>query len=239
MWALYRKEISQYFSSLGGIIAIAVFLIVNGLVLFVFEDNLLDFGYATLDRFFELSPWILLLLVPAITMRSFAEEFRTGTWEVLRTQPITFWQLMLGKYLGALFVVVIALLPTFFYAILLQGLAADPGLDWGATLGSYIGLFFLAAVFTAIGIWCSSLSANTIIAFLIALLCMAVFYYGFQAISLIPGIPAGVDYWMEWIGIDFHYRSMSRGLLVLGDLVYFSSILFLFFLLTLRNLRVR
>ena len=138
MWALYRKEISQYFSSLGGIIAIAVFLIVNGLVLFVFEDNLLDFGYATLDRFFELSPWILLLLVPAITMRSFAEEFRTGTWEVLRTQPITLWQLMLGKYLGALFVVVIALVPTFFYAILLQGLAADPGLDWGATLGCFI-----------------------------------------------------------------------------------------------------
>ena len=239
MWALYRKEISQYFSSLGGIIAIAVFLIVNGLVLFVFEDNLLDFGYATLDRFFELSPWILLLLVPAITMRSFAEEFRTGTWEVLRTQPITLWQLMLGKYLGALFVVVIALVPTFFYAILLQALAADPGLDWGATLGSYMGLFFLAAVFTAIGIWCSSLSANTIVAFLIALLCMAVFYYGFHAISLIPGIPAGVDYWIEWIGIDFHYRSMSRGLLVLGDLVYFSSLLFLFFLLTLRNLRVR
>ena len=160
MWALYRKEISQYFSSLSGIIAIAVFLVVNGLVLFVFEDNLLDFGYATLDRFFELSPWILLLLIPAITMRSFAEEFRTGTWEVLRSQPLTLWQLMLGKYLGALFVVVIALLPTFFYALLLQLLSADPGLDWGATFGSYLGLFFLSAVFTAIGIWCSSLSAT-------------------------------------------------------------------------------
>lgn len=239
MWALYRKEIAQYFSSLSGIIAIAVFLIVNGLVLFVFEENVLDFGYASLDRFFELSPWILLLLVPAITMRSFAEEFRTGTWEVLRTQPITLWQLMLGKYLGAFSVVLMALVPTFFYAILLQGLAADPGLDWGATLGSYLGLFFLAGIFTAIGTWCSSLSSNTIIAFLVALLSMAVFYYGFHAISLIPGIPAGVDYWIEWIGIDFHYRSMSRGLLVLGDLVYFSSLLFLFFLLTLRNLSVR
>ena len=239
MWALYRKEISQYFSSLSGIIAIAVFLVVNGLVLFVFENNLLDFGYATLDRFFELSPWILLLLIPAITMRSFAEEFRTGTWEVLRTQPITLWQLMLGKYLGALFVVVIALAPTFFYAVLLESLSADPGLDWGATSGSYLGLFFLAALFTAIGIWCSSLSANTIISFLIAILFMAVFYYGFHAISLIPDIPAGVDYWVEWAGIDFHYRSLSRGLVMLGDLIYFSSLLFLFFLLTLRNLRTR
>jgi len=239
MWALYRKEISQYFSSLSGIIAIVVFLIVNGLVLFVFEDNLLDFGYASLDRFFELSPWILLLLVPAITMRSFAEEFRTGTWEVLRTQPLTLWQLLMGKYLAAFMVVVIALIPTFFYAIVLQGLSANPGLDWGATLGSYLGLFFLAAVFTAIGIWCSSLSVNTIIAFLIALLFMAIFYYGFHAMSLIPGIPPGVDYWIEWTGIDFHYRSMSRGLLTLGDLIYFSSLLVLLFLFTLRNLRIR
>ena len=118
-------------------------------------------------------------------------------------------------------------------------LSADPGLDWGATFGSYLGLFFLAALFTAIGIWCSSLSANTIISFLIAILSMAVFYYGFHAISLIPGIPAGVDYWVEWAGIDFHYRSMSRGLVMLGDLIYFSSLLFLFFLLTLRNLRTR
>ena len=127
----------------------------------------------------------------------------------------------------------------FFYAVLLESLSADPGLDWGATFGSYLGLFFLAALFTAIGIWCSSLSANTIISFLIAILSMAVFYYGFHAISLIPGIPAGVDYWVEWAGIDFHYRSMSRGLVMLGDLIYFSSLLFLFFLLTLRNLRTR
>ncbi|MBM3412636.1 MAG: gliding motility-associated ABC transporter permease subunit GldF [Bacteroidetes bacterium] len=239
MWALYRKEISQFFSSLSGIIAIVIFLIVNGLVLFVFEDNILDFGYATLDRFFELSPWILLLLAPAITMWSFAEEFRTGTWEVLLAQPLTFWQLLMGKYLSAFTVVAIALMPTFFYAFLLQELSAGPGLDWGATMGSYLGLYILAAVFTAIGIWCSSLSANTIVAFLLALIFMAVLYYGFHAISLIPGIPAGLDYLIEWMGIDFHYRSISRGLLVLGDLVYFGSLLLLLFLFTLHNLRVR
>ncbi len=103
MWALCKKELSQFFSSLSGYIAIAVFLLVNGLVLFVFEDNVLDYGYATLDRFFELAPWILLLLIPAITMRSFAEEFRTGTWEVLRTQPLTDWQIIGGKFAGAFF----------------------------------------------------------------------------------------------------------------------------------------
>jgi len=147
MWALYRKEISQYFSSLSGIIAIAVFLVVNGLVLFVFEDNLLDFGYATLDRFFELSPWILLLLIPAITMRSFAEEFRTGTWEVLRSQPLTLWQLMLGKYLGALFVVVIALLPTFFLCLALTITICRSGTGLGCYVRLFSGALFFVGCF--------------------------------------------------------------------------------------------
>lgn len=237
MWALCKKELSQFFSSLSGPIAIALFLIVNGLVLFVFEDNVLDFGYATLDRFFELAPWVLLLLIPAITMRSFAEEFRTGTWEVLRTQPLTDWQVVIGKFLGAYLVVAIALCPTFLYSFIIDTLAADQGLDWGATLGSYLGLFLLAAVFTAIGIWCSSLTANTIVAFLVAALGIATLFYGFHAISLLPTLPAGLDYWIEWAGIDFHYRSVSRGLLLSTDLFYVVSVCFLFFVLTIRNLR--
>lgn len=236
MWSLCKKELAQFFSSLSGYIAIGVFLLANGLVLFVFEDNILDFGYATLDRFFELSPWILLLLIPAITMRSFAEEFKTGTYEVLSTQPLTRWQIIVGKYLGALLVVLIALVPTLLYVITVDSLAADAGMDKGALAGSYIGLIFLAAVFTAIGIWCSSLSSNTVVAFLSALLGTALFYYGFHALAQLPVFAAGMDYRLEWLGIDFHYRSISRGLIEFRDLIYFISLLFVFFLLTARNL---
>lgn len=239
MWGLCKKELIQFFSSLSGYIAIAVFLLANGLVLFVFEDNILDFGYATLDRFFELSPWILLLLIPAITMRSFAEEFRTGTYEVLSTQSLTRPQIILGKYLAALIVVLIALLPTFLYAFTMDTLAADEGIDRGATIGSYVGLFFLASVFTSIGIWCSSITSNTVVAFLLALLASVLFYYGFNAISQLPIVNSGADYWIEWMGIDFHYRSISRGLVTFSDLLYFLSLIALLFVFTLRNLQQR
>src|SRR6478752_1206886 len=156
MWSVCKKELRQFFSSLTGYIAIIVFLLVNGVMLFVFEDNILDFGYATLDRFFELAPWVLLLLIPAITMRSFAEEFKTGTFEILQTRPLSRQQIVWGKYLGSLIVVVIALFPTIVYFFSIQQLSANEGIDTGATTGSYIGLFFLAAVFTAIGICTSS-----------------------------------------------------------------------------------
>ena len=239
MWGLCKKELVQFFSSLSGYIAIAVFLLANGFVLFVFEDNILDFGYATLDRFFELSPWILLLLIPAITMRSFAEEFRTGTYEVLATQSLTHWQILLGKYMGALLVVLVALLPTFLYALTMEALAADQGIDRGATLGSYGGLFFLSAVFTAIGIWCSSMTSNTVVAFLMALLAAVLLYYGFNAISQLPIVRSGADYWVVWLGIDFHFRSISRGLITFSDVLYFLSLIGLLFVFTLRNLPQR
>lgn len=239
MWALCKKELRQFFSSLTGYMAIAVFLVASGWVLFVFEDNILDFGYASLDRFFSLAPWLLLLLIPAITMRSFAEEFRTGTYEVLATQPLSRFQLVIGKYLGAWLVVIIALLPTVLYAVCIEYLAAEQGLDMGATIGSYMGLILLGAVFTAIGIWCSSFSSNTVVAFLVALLACALLYYGFNAISRLPVFSGGADYWIEWLGIDQHYQSISRGLIDLRDLIYFVSLILFFFLLTLRNLLQR
>ncbi|HWC54532.1 MAG TPA: ABC transporter permease subunit, partial [Chitinophagaceae bacterium] len=155
MWAICKKELRQFFSSLTGYIAIIVFLLVNGLMLFVFQDNIFDFGYATLDRFFQLAPWILLLLIPAITMRSFADEFKGGTYEILQTRPLTRWQIITGKYFGSLIVVLIALIPTIVYIFSIQSLSSNEGIDSGATIGSYIGLFFLASVFTAIGI-CAS-----------------------------------------------------------------------------------
>src|SRR5215216_3086871 len=129
MWSICKKELRQFFSSLTGYIAIVVFLLVNGLVLFVFENNILDYGYATLERFFQLSPWILLLLIPAITMRSFAEEFKTGTYEILQTRPLGRWQIVAGKYAGSLVVVLIALLPTLIYILSIQRLSSNEGID--------------------------------------------------------------------------------------------------------------
>ncbi len=239
MWSVCKKELRQFFSSLTGYIAIIVFLLVTGLVLFVFEDNILDFGYATLDRFFQLAPWILLLLIPAITMRSFAEEFKTGTYEILQTRPLTRWQIIGGKYLGSLIVVFIALLPTIIYIFSIQRLSSTEGVDMGATAGSYIGLFFLAAVFTAISICSSSFTNNAVVAFIASLLGCALIYYGFSAISKMPGLANGPDYYVEMIGIDFHYRSISRGLIDTRDVIYFLSVVFLFFAITNRNLLKR
>jgi ABC-2 type transport system permease protein len=237
MWSVCKKELRQFFSSLTGYIAILVFLLVNGLMLFVFDDNIFDFGYATLDRFFQLAPWILLLLIPAITMRSFSDEFRTGTYESLQTRPLTRLQITLGKYLGCLVVVIIALIPTVIYIVSLQRLSVGGGIDFGATIGSYIGLLFLAAVFTAIGIFCSSFTSNAVVAFIAALLSCALVYYGFNAISKLPAFANGADYYIEMIGIDFHYHSISRGLIDSRDIVYFFSVIILFLSITNRNLQ--
>lgn len=239
MWSVCKKELRQFFSSLTGYIAIIVFLLVNGLVLFVFDDNVFDFGYATLDRFFQLAPWILLLLIPAITMRSFAEEFKTGTYEILQTRPLTRWQIINGKYFGSLIVVFIALLPTLIYIFSIQSLSSNEGLDMGATVGSYIGLFFLAAVFTAISICCSSFTNNAVVAFIASLIGCALLYYGFNAISRLPALANGADYYVEMVGIDFHYKSISRGLIDSRDVVYFISVTVLFLIITNRNLSRR
>jgi len=237
MWSVCKKEFRQFFSSLTGYIAIIVFLLLNGLFLFVFPDtNLLDFGYATLDKFFELAPWILLLLVPAITMRSFSDEFRSGTFEILQTKPLRRWQVVTGKYAGALGVVLIAVLPTVIYAVSMQSLSAQGGIDMGGTIGSYIGLLFLAAVFVAIGVCCSSFTSNAVVAFIAAAFVCFVLYSAFGAISRLPALASGADYYVEMIGIDYHYRSVSRGVLDSRDVIYFFSVILFFLVFTHRNL---
>jgi ABC-2 type transport system permease protein len=236
MWAVYKKEIRQFFSNLTGYIAILVFLLLNGLFLFVFSDNILDFGYATLDKFFELAPWVLLLLVPAITMRSFSEEFRSGTFETLQTSPLTKWQIVSGKYFAGLTVAVIVLLPTIIYFFSVQNLAGQNGIDVGAAIGSYIGLFFLASVFVAIGVCCSSFTGNPVIAFIFAACICLILYSGFAAISAVPLFAAGADYYIEMLGIDFHYRSMSRGVIDSRDIIFFVAVVFFFLCLTKKNL---
>jgi len=239
MWSICKKELRQFFSSLTGYIAIIVFLLVNGLMLFVFEDNVLDFGYATLDRFFQLAPWVLLLLIPAITMRNFADEFKGGTFEILRTRPLSRWQIVGGKYSGSLVVVFIALLPTIVYFFSIQSLSSTGGIDTGATIGSYIGLFFLAAVFTAIGICISSFTNNAVVSFIISLVVCVLLYYGFSAFSRLAIFTGGTDYYIEMLGIDFHYRSISRGVIDTRDIIYFLSVIFLFLTITDRNLLKR
>ncbi len=240
MWSVCKKEFRQFFSSLTGYIAIFVFLLLNGLFFFVFPDtNLLDYGYASLEKFFELAPWILLLLIPAITMRSFSDEFRAGTFEILQTRPLTRTQIVIGKYLGAFLVVLIALLPTLVYAFTLQYLAAEGGIDTGATIGSYIGLLFLSAVFVAIGIFCSSITNNAVVAFILAAFVCFIIYSGFNAISRIPALQSGADYYVEMLGIDFHYRSISRGVVDSRDIIYFLSLIAFFLAFSNRNLLKR
>lgn len=240
MWSVCKKEFRQFFSSLTGYIAIVVFLLLNGLFFFVFPDtNLLDYGYASLEKFFELAPWILLLLIPAITMRTFSDEFRGGTFEILQTRPLRRSQIVIGKYLGALFVVIIALVPTIIYAFTLQNLAAEGGIDMGATIGSYLGLLFLSAVFVAIGIFCSSLTNNAVVAFILGAFVCFIIYSGFNAISRIPALQSGADYYVEMLGIDFHYRSISRGVVDSRDIIYFLSLIAFFLVFSNRNLLKR
>jgi ABC-2 type transport system permease protein len=237
MWIICKKEWQQFFSSLTGYLAIVIFLLLNGLFLFVFPDtSLLDFGYASLNGYFSLCPWILLFLVPTITMRSIAEEYKTGTFELLKTLPLTPAQIVWGKFLGALFIVLLSLLPTIVYAVSMQQLSAVGGIDIGSTTGSYIGLLLLGAVFTAVGICCSSFTNNTVVAFVTGAFICFLLFTGFEAISKLPVFTAGWDYYIEMLGIRFHYNSISRGVVDTRDLVYFLGVIVLFLLITQRNL---
>jgi ABC-2 type transport system permease protein len=239
MWPICKKELRQFFSSLTGYIAIIVFLLVNGLVLFVFRNNILENGYATLDDFFSFAPWILLFLISAITMRSFSDEFKSGTFEILQTRPISKWQVVTGKFFGSLIVAVIALIPTLVYYFTVNHLASTTGIDSGAAAGSYLGLLLLTAVFTAIGVCVSSFTTNSVVAFIISLIACVLLYFGFSAISQLPVFRNGADYYIEMLGIDFHYQSISRGVIDTRDLVYFLSIIIFFLLVTRQNLQKR
>lgn len=239
MWPICKKELRQFFSALTGYIAIIVFLLVNGLVLFVFRDNILEFGYATLDEFFRFAPWVLMFLVSAITMRSFSEEFKGGTFEILGTQPLSNWQIVTGKFFGAFIVALIALVPTLVYNFTINRLAAGTGIDSGAAIGSYLGLVLLTGLFTAIGICVSGFTTNSVVAFIISLIACVLFYYGFNALSQLPLFQSGADYYIEMLGIDFHYQSISRGVIDTRDVFYFLSLVVFFLLVTKQNLAKR
>jgi len=241
MIALLRKEISSFFSSLIGYIVIIVFLVAIGLFMWILpgDFNVMDGGYSTLDTLFMLAPWIFLFLVPAVTMRLFAEEKRSGTIELLLTRPLTDLQIVLAKYFAGLILVLFALLPSlvFFLSVYLLG---DPvgNIDTGGTWGSYIGLFFLAAVYVAIGVFSSSLSQNQIISFIIATILSFFFFIGFESIGTLA-LFGGFGDSIAGLGISGHYRSMSRGVIDTRDMIYFICVIAAFVILTKTVLQSR
>lgn len=241
MFALFKKELSLFFSSLIGFIVIVVFLLATGLFLWVFDGelNILNGGYASLEGLFFIAPWVFLFLVPAITMRLISDEAKSGTLELLFTRPISDFQIIMEKYLAGVVLILLSIIPTliFYFSVYALG---DPigSIDSGATWGSYIGLFFLASIYAAIGLFASSLTENQIVAFILAMALCFVFYAGFDSLALlssfkdIKGIVAD-------FGISEHYRSISRGVMDTRDIIYFISVdaLFLFATKTVVMLR--
>jgi len=232
--AILNKEIRSFFSSLIGYLVVGIFLSICSLFLFVFDGpyNILDNGFADLKPFFDLAPWIFIFLIPAITMKSFAEENKLGTMELLLTKPIGTWNLVLGKFTGALFVSLIALLPSLIYLFTIYSLGDPVGnLDVGATLGSYVGLLFLAASYTAIGIFASSLTNNQITAFIVSIFLCFFLFFAFEGVNDFK-LFENSTYGIEYLGMSYHYKSMSRGVLDTRDLIYFISLITLFISLT-------
>lgn len=241
MGAIFRKEINVFFSSLIGYIAITIFLVANGLISWIFPDtNIFDGGYAVLDIFFTWAPWIFLFLIPAITMRSFAEEKSSGTIEFLATRPVTDMQIVMGKFLASCLLVLFSVLPTILYYFTIRQIASPKGnVDTGGMAGSYIGLCLLAWSFVSICIFASSITSNQIVSFITGMFACFFFYIAFDAISQIPVFIHGADKIFNAISINQHYQNISRGYIDLRDVIYFLSIMFIFLFMTKTSLASR
>ena len=233
MLAILNKEVSGFFSSLIAYVAIGVFLLALALFLWVFPDtSILEYGYASLESLFRITPYVFMFFIPAVTMRSFAEEKKEGTFELLATQPLSDWEIVMGKFGACMIIVLAALIPTFIWYVVVYLLGAPQGnADQGAVIGSYLGLFMLGAAFVAIGIFASSITINQIISFVVAIFLCFFFYEGFDALSGILSLQH-IEVYLMALGISGHYQSVSRGVLDTRDLVYFISIVALFLLLT-------
>ena len=232
MYSLFIKEIKGFFNALTGYIVIIIFLLVNSLFMWVFEGpmNIPDGGYATLEPLFELAPWVFLMLIPAITMRSFAEERRTGTLDLLLTRPLTEFQIIMAKYLASIVLILLALIPTlvYYYSVILLGSPVG-NIDTGGTWGSYLGLLFLACGYAAIGIFCSSLTDNLVIAFLLSALICLFICYGFEQTGTLFTMGRAGNILLS-LGIMEHYKSMSRGVIDTRDVIYFLALILIFIL---------
>ncbi len=233
MYSILKKEIRGFLSSLIAYVVIIVFLLLIGLFTWVFADtNVLSLGYSNLDTLFLMAPWIFIFLISAITMRSFSEEIKQGTFEILRTKPITSYQIILGKYLAAVVLVVFSILPTllYFYSIYQLGLP-EGNIDMGATWGSYLGLLLLGSGYAAIGVFSSAITPNQIVAFIVSMFICFFFFLGFEQMSQLS-LFGGLDSLVQSLGIQFHYESISRGVIDTRDVLYFLSLIVLFLVLT-------
>lgn len=237
MKAILLHEIKSFFGSPMGYLVIAIFLIINGLFLWVFEGdyNILNSGFADMTPFFTIAPWILIFLIPAVTMRSFSDEKKQGTLELLLTKPLSVWQIVSGKFLGAMFLIIIAIFPTFIYLKVISDLGMPEGnIDIGSTIGSYFGLLFLIASYSSIGIFTSTLSDNQIVAFILSVFLCFFFYFGFEGLaSVIPTIYNFVSA----LGMQNHFKSMGRGVIDTRDILYFVSITILYLSFTVYKLK--
>ncbi|HEY4617785.1 MAG TPA: gliding motility-associated ABC transporter permease subunit GldF [Flavobacterium sp.] len=237
MKAILLREIKSFFGSPIGYLVIALFLILNGLFLWVFQGdyNILNTGFSDMTPFFTLSPWILIFLIPAVTMRSFSDEKKQGTLELLLTKPLSIWQIVNGKFLGALLLIVMAIIPTFIYVVVISRLGMPEGnIDMGSTIGSYFGLLFLIAAYSAIGIFASTLSDNQIVAFIVSVFVCFFFYFGFDGLA---SIAPSYSTMIAAFGMQDHFKSMGRGVIDTRDILYFASLTVLFLSLTVYKLK--
>ncbi|WP_445756555.1 gliding motility-associated ABC transporter permease subunit GldF [Polaribacter sp.] len=232
MYAILKKEFNSFFSSPIAYLVIGFFLLINGLFLWFFNDdfNILNAGFADISPFFYLTPWVFLFLIPAITMKSFADELNNGTIEILKTKPLSDWKIVMGKFWASLLLTIITILPTLSYVFTVYQLGNPIGnIDFGSTIGSYIGILFLAATYTSVGLFTSTLSKNQIISFILGVFITFFLFYGFDAISTSSG---NNSFWIQKIGINEHFKSISRGVIDTRDLVYFVSVTTFFLFIT-------
>lgn len=231
MFAIFRKELNSFLNSLVAYIVIGVFLVFVGLFTWFFDSNVLNYGYADLNNFFQLTPYIFIFLIPAITMRSFSEEFKSGTIELLFTKPLTDWQIILGKFLAIFLLILLALLPTLLYYYSVYQLGNPKGnIDSAAVIGSYLGLLLLGGVFAGIGLWASSLTDNQIVAFILG---TVISYFLYDGINQFANLFSGTtQFIINYFGLSYHYESLGRGLIDSKDVIFLLSIIFLMLFLT-------
>jgi ABC-2 type transport system permease protein len=233
MRALYWKEVNGFFSNLSGYLILAVFLVSLGLIVWVFPDtSVLEYGFADLETLFVYTPYVFTFLIPAITMKTIAEERKSGTWEILMTSPLSIPKIIIAKYTAALTLIVVALLPTlvYYYSIVQLG---DPvgNIDHAGFFGSWIGLVFIGAVFASIGILGSALTSHQIVAFILGVFISFLLYFGLSALVQLQ-VMSSFALFLEELSLSYHYQSMSRGVIDAQNVAYFLSVIVLMLGLT-------
>ncbi|MEM8937743.1 MAG: gliding motility-associated ABC transporter permease subunit GldF [Bacteroidota bacterium] len=234
MFAIFKREIQSFFTAPIGYLIVGLFLLLNGLFLWVFKGqfNIFDYGFADLSNFFLLAPWVFIFLIPAITMKSFSEERKLGTLELLLIKPISVWKIVLGKFWGTWVLCLIAIVPTLIYVFAISDLGIIPGnYDFGVVIGSYFGLFFLISAYVSIGLFASTLSDNQIVAFIIGIVICFILFNGFDSISTLFS-EGETQLQVQQLGAKAHFDSIARGILDTRDLLYFVSISLFFLYLT-------